>query len=50
MNELQSAKILLGGLLQSGQITDPYEFRFLEKRLIELENRSKIELIGQSGK
>ena len=43
MNELQSAKILLGGLLQSGQITDPYEFRFLEKRLIELENRSKIQ-------
>ena len=39
MDELQSAKILLGGLLQSGQITDPHEFRFLEQRLIELEHK-----------
>jgi hypothetical protein len=43
MNELQSARILLGGLLQSGQITDPHEFRFLEQRLIELENRTQIQ-------
>ena len=41
MNELQSAKILLGGLLQSGQITDPHEFRFLEQRLIELEHKAE---------
>lgn len=37
MNELERAKILLGGLLQSGQISDPHEFKFLEQRLAELE-------------
>lgn len=41
MDELQSARILLGGLLKSGQITDPHEFRFLEGRLIELEKKAK---------
>jgi len=41
MNELQSAKIILGGLIHSGEITDPHEFRFLEQRLSELENRTK---------
>lgn len=38
MNELEHARILLGGLLQSGQISDPHEYRFLEQRLIQLEN------------
>ena len=38
MNELEQARILLGGLLQSGQIKDPHEFKFLEQRLIGLEN------------
>ena len=33
MNELESAKILLGGLLASGEITDPHELRFLDDRL-----------------
>lgn len=33
MNEIDSAKILIGGLLQSGQITDPHELRFLDERL-----------------
>jgi hypothetical protein len=37
MNELERAKILLGGLLQSGQISDPHEFKFLEQRLAALE-------------
>lgn len=40
MNELESAKILLGGLLQDGRITDPNEFRFLEQRLKEMESKS----------
>lgn len=40
MNELDSAKVLLGGLLQSGQITDPNEARFLKQKLDELERRS----------
>jgi hypothetical protein len=39
MNELQAAKILLGGLLASGQLTDPAERRFLKRRLEELEDR-----------
>ncbi len=36
MNELQSAEILLGGLVESGQITDPHELVFLQQRLDEL--------------
>lgn len=40
MNELDSAKVLLGGLLQSGQITDPNEARFLKQKLDELERRT----------
>ncbi len=39
MGELQSAKVLLGGLLDSGQITDPHEQWFLSQRLAELETR-----------
>jgi hypothetical protein len=39
MNELQAAKIMLGGLLASGQLTDPAERRFLQGRLEELERR-----------
>ena len=41
MNELQSAQIIIGGLLHSGEITDPHEFHFLEQRLIALENKTK---------
>ena len=37
MGELESAKVLLGGLLDSGQITDPHEQWFLSNRLAELE-------------
>jgi hypothetical protein len=39
MNELEAAKIMLGGLLESGAIRDPAEARFLERRLAELEKR-----------
>ena len=39
MNELESAKVLLGGLLQSGQITDPKEWHFLNGKLKELESK-----------
>ncbi len=39
MQELDSAKILIGGLLSSGQITDPHELRFLQARLTEMTNR-----------
>jgi hypothetical protein len=33
LGELESAKVLLGGLIESGTITDPNEIRFLTERL-----------------
>jgi hypothetical protein len=39
MNELEAAKIMLGGLLATGRIRDPQERRFLQGRLEELERR-----------
>lgn len=39
MNELAAAKIMLGGLLESGTVQDPAELRFLRQRLQELEAR-----------
>lgn len=40
MNELEAAKVMLGGLLHSGQLQDPAERRFLEEKLKELEART----------
>jgi len=39
MNELEAARIMIGGLLDKGGIQDPNELRFLEERLQELEAR-----------
>jgi len=39
MNELDAARIVIGGLLQSGRLTDPAEAAFLKQRLDELESR-----------
>jgi hypothetical protein len=39
MGELESAKVLLGGLLASGKIVDSHERYFLGERLAELERR-----------
>jgi hypothetical protein len=41
MNELEAAKIMLGGLLASGAVRDPEEARFLKERLDELEARAR---------
>jgi hypothetical protein len=41
MNELEAAKVMLGGLLAAGRIGDPQELRFLQGRLEELERRLK---------
>jgi hypothetical protein len=41
MNELNAAKVMLGGLLATGRIRDPEERRFLEARLQQLEERLK---------
>lgn len=40
MGELEAAKVLLGGLLDSGQIKDPAEINFLSLRLEELKQRT----------
>ena len=37
MNELDSARALIGGLLRDGRITDPHELQFLTERLERLE-------------
>lgn len=39
MDELETARIMIGGLLESGQIHDPVEIRFLDQRLREIEAR-----------
>jgi len=41
MNELEAAKIMLGGLLATGRIRDPDERRFLQGRLQEIEEFTK---------
>ena len=41
IGELESAKIVLGGLLDSGEIKDEREFRFLTERLKEMKNGEK---------
>jgi hypothetical protein len=43
MNQLEAARIMLGGLLQSGEIDDPAEARFLAQRLKALEERLGVE-------
>ncbi len=40
MNELDSARALIGGLLRDGLITDPHELKFLSDRLDELSQLS----------
>ena len=39
MNELDSAQALIGALLHSGQVSDPRELAFLERRLASLKAR-----------
>jgi hypothetical protein len=39
MDQLEAARIMLGGLLDSGEIDDPAEARFLAQRLRALEER-----------
>ena len=36
MGEKEAVRVLIGGLLQNGNITDPYELRFLQQRLNDL--------------
>ncbi len=39
MNELETARVMIGGLVQSGRITHPGELKFLEERLKSIEAR-----------
>jgi hypothetical protein len=39
MNELESARVLLGGLIASGQVKDERDMRLLEEHLKALEAR-----------
>jgi len=41
MNEIDSAKVLISGLLDSGRITDTNEIQFLERRFKELEAKTR---------
>jgi hypothetical protein len=41
MNELETARIMIGGFLSSGTVHDPAEIRFLDQRLREIEARLK---------
>ena len=41
MNELEAARVMLGGLLATGRIQNPDERRFLQRRLEELAKRLK---------
>jgi hypothetical protein len=41
MNELETARMMIGGLLAGGRITDRAELKFLEGRLNEIEERLK---------
>ena len=41
MNELETARLMIGGLIESGKITDRGELKFLDGRLREIEERLK---------
>lgn len=40
MNELEAARLIIGGYLRSGAVKDPAEVRFLDERLKDLEARA----------
>ena len=42
MGEREAAAVLLGGLLESGEVTDPNEVRFLSERLNDMQRGKKI--------
>jgi hypothetical protein len=39
MNELETARIMIGGYVQSGRVRDPAELKFLDERLKQIEAR-----------
>jgi hypothetical protein len=47
LGELEAARVLIGGLLDSGRVRDPHEVRFLDARLKALEARGVGESSGR---
>lgn len=43
MNELEAARLMIAGFIDKGRVTDTGELRFLEQRLKELEERTRIQ-------
>jgi hypothetical protein len=41
MNELDAARLVIGGYVSSGKVKDPGELRFLDERLEELERQTR---------
>jgi hypothetical protein len=39
MDELETARVMIGGFVNSGQVKDPGELRFLDQRLKAIEAR-----------
>jgi len=48
MNELETARLIIGGYLQSGTIKDTAELRFLDERLKQLEARTAGKIPGKN--
>ena len=48
MNELETARLIIGGYFQSGTINDPAELRFLDERLKQLEARTAGKASGKN--
>ena len=46
MNELETARLIIGGYLQSGRVKDPAELRFLDERLKQLEALTAAKIPG----
>ncbi|MDH5710407.1 MAG: hypothetical protein OEZ15_01915 [Gammaproteobacteria bacterium] len=40
MGEIEAAKVLVGALIESGEVSDPYEMNFLVEKIKELEDKS----------
>ena len=40
IGEIETAKVMVGALLESGEISDPYELNFLTEKIRELEEKS----------
>ena len=48
MDELEMARVMIGGFVSSGQVSDPGELRFLEQRLKDIEARIAMRKKGAS--